>query len=186
MSRTFIWVFAGLMLGLVIHLVVILLLPRYASTSVWEIFAKIAPAGEIITLERPAPGKSNMLRLDPELAYAVCRYDLSRGPGVLVGNLPQDFWSIGVFDKSGVAIYSTTNRSGSGGSVELGIFNPAQTFLLVEQKLNLQEGLIVVEAPRNEVFVVVRLAPPYPAMWERYREILTRLQCGHIDDSQGL
>ncbi len=182
MKKTFLWIFAGLLFGLIIHLTIILLLPRFTPTSVWEIFAKIAPTGEIITLERPKALQANILHLDPELAYAACRYDLSKGPGILSGDLPDDFWSVGVFDKNGVAIYSTIGRSGTGKSLELGIFNPAQTRLLAEQQLDRQEGLIIVEAPHDQIFVVVRLAPPFPESWPRYREILSELECGYISD----
>ncbi len=183
MSKTFLALFAGVLFGLIIHLSIILLLPLFPPTNAWKIFAKIAPIGEVIILERPLPGKANILRLDPELAYAVCRYDLSNGPGLLSGELTSDFWSVGVVDKNGVTIFSTRGSSSINNYLELGIFNPAQTRLLAEQQLGMQEGLIIVEAPRNQVFVVVRYAPPYPQMWDRYSKVLSKLNCSYLSDS---
>ncbi len=96
------------------------------------------------------------------------------------GALPQAFWSVAVFDRIGTVIYSTTNRDGIGQLLDLGIFNDAQTRLLAEQQINIEEGLLIVEAHSDEVFVVVRLAPPQPVMLERYEAQLSRLGCGNL------
>src|SRR5690606_13046100 len=115
----------------------------------------------------------NPLRLDPELTYAVCEIDLRKGPGLLRGTLPLAFWSVAVYAPSGAIIYSTTNRDGIGTTLELGIFNPAQTRLLAEQKLDVAEGLLIVEANVDDILAVVRLAPAHQAMRERYEAALS-------------
>lgn len=180
--RLSLWLAAGLVLGLILHLLIVLTLPRFAVQTVWSNIAEMDAVGKVVVLEAPAAGTPNPLDLDPEIAYALCRFDLSQGPGVFSGELPVDFWSVGIFDQDGITIYSTTNRSGVGQSLELGIFNPAQTRLLAEQQFEIQQGLLIVEAPGDDVFAVVRLAVPYPEMHARYREALSRLKCGHIDD----
>ncbi len=184
MIKSALWIFGGILLGLIIHLTLILSLPHLVPNNIWNVFSKIGAPGELIIIEKPKQQEENILRLDPELTYAVCRFDLSIGPGLLSGKLPTDFWSLGVFDKNGVAIYSTTNRSGGGQSLDLGIFNPAQTRLLAEQKIELQSGILIVRAPRDEVFVVIRLSVPHPAMWQRYQEQLKALKCSHVGQSE--
>jgi uncharacterized membrane protein len=184
MIKTALWIFGGILLGLIIHLTLILSLPQIVPNNVWSIFEKIGKPGELITIARPKQQEANILRLDPELAYAVCRFDLSIGPGIINGKLPNDFWSVGVFDKAGVAIYSTTNRSGGGNTLDIGIFNPAQTRLLAEQKIELESGILIVKVPRDEVFIVIRLAVPHPAMWQRYKETLEKLHCSHVGQNQ--
>ena len=64
--------------------------------------------------------------------------------------------------------------------VDLGLFNPAQTRLLAEQKLDVAEGLLIVEAQQDDLMVVVRLAPPHPAMRARYEKALAGLKCGNL------
>lgn len=184
MIRTILWASAGIVLGLIIHLIVVLSLPRFATNNVWTHIGALNALGRVVTLNRPEAGQPNPLKLDPELIYAVCQFDLSQGPGVFRGTLPNDFWSVGIFDRDGIAVYSTTNRSGIGQSLELGIFNADQTQLLAEQQFEIQEGLLIVEARQDEVFAIVRLASPHRAMWPRYREILSKLECGHIDISE--
>ena len=180
MVRTVLYVFGGVLLGLVIHLVVILLLPGLASNNVATRLAALGQVNKVVTLDPVQPGAANPLRLDPEMSYAICRLDLTKGPGELTGTLPVSFWSVSVYDRSGAVLYSTTNRDGIGQTLDLGIFDPAQTRLLAEQKIDISPGLLIVEARTDEVFVVVRLAPEHPSMRARYEAQLERLACRNI------
>lgn len=179
MSRALLFVAAGVILGLVIHLIMILTLPRIAPNSAYLAIAS-TPLNTTTLIANPPPGAANPLHLDPDLAYAVCRLDLSGGPGEVTGTLPLAFWSVAVFDQAGTVLYSTTNRDGIGQKLDLGIFDPAQTRLLAEQKIDIAPGLLIVEARTDDVFVVVRLAAPQASMRERYEAQLQRLVCRSI------
>ena len=180
MIRTGLWILAGLVLGGIIHIVVILLLPALSATAAWDRISALGPADGTRVLAAVAAGEPNPLRLDPELTYAVCRLDLRKGPGTVAGNLPQAFWSVAVYGRNGTVVYSTTNRDSTSNLLDLGLFNAAQTRLLAEQKLDVAEGLLIVEAQEDDLMVVVRLAPPHPAMRARYEAALGGLRCGNI------
>jgi len=181
MVRTLLYLFGGLLLGLLVHLVVILTLPLLADTTVAKQIAVVAPQiNKPVLLPVVGTGADNPLHLDPGLAYSVCRLDLRQGPGEVTGTLPASFWSVAVYDHSGTVIYSTTNRDGIGQSLDVGIFDAAQTRLLAEQKIDVDAGLLIVESKSDDVFAVVRLAPPQPAMRARYESQLAQLNCHNI------
>ncbi len=180
MVRTTLYVLAGILLGLLIHLVMILTLPGLASNNVAAKLATIGQLNKTVLLADVAPGAPNPLRLDPGVAYAMCRLDLHRGPGEVSGTLPLAFWSVAVYDESGTVLYSTTNRDGIGQTLDLGVFDPAQTRLLAEQKIDVADGLLIVEANSDQIFVVVRLAPEQPVMRDRYKAQLSKLGCRNI------
>ncbi|MBN9360371.1 MULTISPECIES: hypothetical protein [unclassified Devosia] len=180
MIRTLLWLLAGAVLGGIIHIAVILSLPALSATSAWDQVAAVGTGPGPTVLPAATPNAPNPLRLDPELTYAVCRIDLRLGPASVGGTLPQAFWSVAVYSRAGTVVYSTTNRDGVGTALDLGIFNPAQTRLLAEQKLDVAEGLLIVEAREDDLFVVVRLAPPHPEMRARYEKALGNLKCGTI------
>jgi uncharacterized membrane protein len=180
MLRTALYAFAGLLLGLVIHLVVILILPRISENGAHTRIAAIEALNRTTLLPVPGPGEPNPLRLDPDMSYSLCKLDLRSGPGEVTGTLPLSFWSVAVYDTAGAVLYSTTNRDGIGQSLDLGIFDPAQTRLLAEQKIDIAPGLLIVEARTDDVFVVVRLAAPHPSMRPRYEAQLQQLSCGNI------
>jgi uncharacterized membrane protein len=103
--------------------------------------------------------------------------DLRNGPGEISGTLPIAFWSVAVYDTSGTVIYSTTNRDSVGQTLDLGIFDVAQTRLLAEQKIDVATGLLIVESKSDDVFVLVRLSPPQRVMLDRYKAQLGKLAC---------
>lgn len=180
MVRTALYVFGGVLLGLAIHLVVILILPAMAANTLTGRLQSLASLDTVALIPAAAPGTANPLRLDPELDYAICRLDLRSGPGEVQGTLPLAFWSVGIYDTTGTVIYSTTNRDGIGQTLDLGIFDPGQTRLLAEQKIDVAAGLLIVEAKTDDVFVVVRLAPPQPVMKDRYAAQLSKLSCRNL------
>jgi uncharacterized membrane protein len=171
---------AGVILGGIIHIAVILMMPVVSANGLWTRIAALDALNQIVVLPPVKAGEANPLQLDPELSYAVCQIDLSKGPGEVSGGLPQAFWSIAVYDRAGTVLYSTTNRAGSGQQLDLGIFNPAQTRLLAQQQLDIAEGLLIVESPEDQIFAVVKLAPPYEVMRPRYEAALADLICGNI------
>ena len=138
MVRTALYVFGGILLGLAIHLIVILTLPQLAEHTVAERLDNLGQLDKIVLLAPVKPGEPNPLRLDPELDYALCRLDLRSAPGQVSGTLPLSFWSVSVYDNTGSVLYSTTNRDGIGQTLNIGLFDPAQTRLLAEQKLDVE------------------------------------------------
>ena len=178
MIRPLLWLVAGVLLGGIIHIIVILTLPGVAEETVWTRVTALKAENRMVVLPRVEPGKPNPLGLDPDLAYGVCQVDLANGPAYMSGLLPDAFWSIAVFNEAGIVTYSTTNRDGIGQTLELGIFNAAQTRLLAQQQLDIAEGLLVVESQSDRLFVLVRLAPPHQAMRQRFEAKLSDVTCG--------
>ncbi len=180
MVRTLLYLLGGVLLGLVVHIVVILILPRIAENPAYTRVAAIEALNRTTLIAVPGPGEPNPLQLDPAMSYALCKLDLAAGPGEVTGTLPLAYWSVAVYDHAGAVLYSTTNRDGIGQTLDLGIFDSAQTRLLAEQKIDISPGLLIVEARTDEVFVIVRLAPPHPSMRGRYEAQLGRLACRNI------
>ncbi len=178
MIRTLLWLIGGAVLGGIIHIVVILTLPLLAEETVWTRIAALDAQNRVVVLPRVAPGEANPLHLDPELVYGVCQVDLADGPAFVSGTLPDAFWSVALFNDDGIVTYSTTNRDGIGQTLEMGVFNAAQTRLLAQQQIEIVDGLLVVEARSDQMFVLVRLAPPQEAMRERFEARLADLRCG--------
>lgn len=178
MTRFLLWLLGGVVLGGIIHIVVILTLPALAEQSLWSRVADIEADNRMVILPRVVAGEPNPLGLDPALAYGLCRVDLANGPAYVSGVLPEGFWSVALFNPSGIVTYSTTNRDGIGKTLELGIFNAAQTRLLAQQQLDIAEGLLVVESASDELLILVRLAPPHLAMRTRFEQELGEVECG--------
>lgn len=178
MIRFLLWLVGGVVLGGIIHIIVILTLPALAEQSVWSRVASLEADNAIVILPEVVAGEPNPLGLDPEMVYGLCRVDLAKGPAYVSGVLPDAFWSVALFNPSGIVTYATTNRDGIGQTLELGIFNAAQTRLLAQQELDIAEGLLVVESASDQLLILVRLAPPHRAMRTRFAQELSEVECG--------
>lgn len=178
MTRTLLWLLGGLLLGGIIHIAAILGLPLLAEETTWSRITAFDAKNRMLVLDPIRPGAPNPLHLDPELSYGLCRLDLADGPAYLNGVLPDAFWSVAVFNRNGIITYSTTNRDGIGQTVDMGIFNAAQTRLLAQQQIDIAEGLLIVESASDEIFVLVRLAAPHQAMRARFEQELSEITCG--------
>ncbi|WP_157959611.1 DUF1254 domain-containing protein [Devosia submarina] len=178
MIRFLLWLVGGVILGGIIHIIVILSLPALAEENLWTRLSTLEAQNRMLILPPVTTGQPNPLGLDPELIYGVCQIDLSEGPAYVSGLLPDAFWSVALFNESGVVTYSTTNRDGIGQTLEIGIFNAAQTRLLAQQQLDIEEGVLVVEANSDRLAVVIRLAPPHEAMRQRFSGALAQSSCG--------
>ena len=113
--RLLLWLFGGVLLGAIIHIGGHPLLPCFAEQRRLDQASprSMRSSGSSCS-RRSSPAQPNPLRLDPEMTYAVCQLDLRKGPGVVSGVLPQAFWSVAVYNRTGTVIYSTTNRDGLG------------------------------------------------------------------------
>jgi uncharacterized membrane protein len=178
MIRFLLWLLGGLVLGLIIHIIVILTLPRLAEETLWTRIEQLDASNRMLILPPVVAGEPNPLGLDPTIIYGLCRVDLAEGPAYVSGLLPDAFWSVALFNDQGIVTYSTTNRDGIGQVLELGIFNAAQTRLLAQQQLDVEEGVLVVETASDKLAVLVRLAAPHAAMRQRYSDILAQTRCG--------
>ena len=79
MIRPLLWLLAGVVLGGIIHIIVILTLPALAEQSVWSRVAALEADNRMLILPRVVAGEPNPLGMDPELAYGLCRVDLGSG-----------------------------------------------------------------------------------------------------------
>lgn len=183
MIRTLLWLLGGVILGGIIHILVILTLPALAEDTVWTRVTALNALNTMVILPPVLPGAPNPLGLDPDVAYGVCQIDLKAGPAYLSGTMPDAFWSVALFNQRGIITYSTTNRDGIGQTLEMGIFNADQTRLLAQQQLEIAEGLLVVESDSDNIFALVRLAPPHQAMRARFEAELAKVKCGIKDVS---
>lgn len=178
MTRFLLWLLGGVLLGGLIHLIAILTLPLLAEETVWTRISAMEAENRMLVLPEVEAGAPNPLHLDPEIVYGLCRLDLSKGPAYMRGVLPDAFWSVALYNEAGAITYSTTNRDGIGQTLEMGIFNADQTRQLAQQQIDIAEGLLIVEAPSDRIFALVRLSPPHHAMRARFAQKLSEVACG--------
>lgn len=157
MRRTIFFLVGGLLLGGIIHIAVVFMVPYYADRDAWAQTSQFGVDDEFHVLPLPQAGAEPLSSLDPWMLHAVCRFSLAEGPVRITADLPEDFWSIAVFDRRGRNIYSLNDRSAERTRLDLAIITPVQMAQLRQDPPQSLERAIVIELPIEEGLALLRV-----------------------------
>ena len=107
-SRTF-WGIFTLLVAVAAHLSYILFVP---SSQLKAKMSEIAEANGINTLAIGTPGSPthSLAEYPSELVYAVCPFDLTSGPQRIRATVPEQYWSLEVYNARGGTIYTLNDQ----------------------------------------------------------------------------
>lgn len=185
MRWTLFWAGAGLLLGLIIHIVSILWVPAVAENDAWARLGEFGPANRVNILPVAAVRDRLLPDLDPSMRHAVCLYDLADGPLRIHAAVPPGYWSVALYDRRGVNYYALNDRLiGGGRSIELWIATREQLLSLEESDTAGGEGdagRLVIGAPREQGFALFRLLVAVPSDAKPIEAALGATTCGIVD-----
>ncbi len=171
MRRILYSVLLGLLGAGIVHIAVLLLVPKFSESNAWSRLAMGSGLYRMTPLGAETGGAPVVRSVDPLFAAVACRFDLSdgtvqvRGPAVA---LP--FWSASVYDGDGYNIYSFNDHGSSKGLLDAVVLTPVQ---MNEVRKELPQGYqesVFIEAPIAEGIFVVRAFIPD----ESWRPAVTR------------
>lgn len=153
------WAFviaAGLLGAVVVHIVIVLALPRLEGRNLWQAVEPTAPVDAFAIMPAPTPDRETVGFLDPRFAYAVCRLDLTEGPRRIVVDMDAYFWSVGLFDASGRGLYSISNPAPGRGELDLFVIREADLTDLRNEPPPILEEAVVIDVTSDLAVVAVR------------------------------
>ena len=156
MKRTLAFILGGLLVAGIIHIAIVFMIPLYASNDAWGQMKRFGRDGQFHVLALPQPGAEPLAALDPRVLHAVCRFNLAGGPVRIQAALPEDFWSVAIFDRRGRNIYSLNDRSAER-SLDLAILTPVQMARLRQDPPASLETAIVLVEPIQVGFGLIRV-----------------------------
>jgi uncharacterized membrane protein len=177
MTRIVLPVIGGLLLGGIIHIAIVFMMPYYADADAWAQMQQFGPDGQFHVLPPAEAGAEPIPALDPQMMQAVCRFTLEDGPIRMRATLPQDFWSVGVFDRRGRNVYSLNNGAVDGSQLDLAILTPLQMAQLREDPPESLETAIVLEVPIDDGFGLLRVFVPDESLKGAATDSLSTADC---------
>lgn len=171
----------GLVGATIVHLIIVFMLPSYSANSSWSFISGIADPFEptIIDLDQDT-GERNLF-LDPLFRTAMCRFDLNEGAVQMKASGKAPFWSLSVFDPSGVAYFSANDRIANNNNVDLAIVNQLQLRYVRQNTPDILAESIVAPATSNLGYVLLRVFAPDKSWITESDEFLSTLQCERLD-----
>lgn len=178
MKRTLLFALGGLLLGGVIHIAIVFMVPYYAPNDAWAQMGRFGRDAQFHILPVPEAGAEPLVSLDPRMVQAVCRFNLADGPLRIRAELPDEFWSVAVFDRRGRNIYSLNDRAAERSRLDLAILTPVQMAQLRQNPPASLESAIVLELPIDAGFALLRAFVPDDSLLPSVTSSLRNADCG--------
>jgi uncharacterized membrane protein len=171
-------ILAGVLLGGVVHLVSVLALPRIATQDAYSRLAPITKLNAVTELPPAEPGNTLMPYLDPALAVAVCRYDLSGGPLKLTVPVSQAYTSVSFYTRNELAYYAINDRSAGKKVIELDLMTEAQHNELPEDEEITSADRLIIDSPSTTGLIVIKALAPEPGLMPQAQASIAASRCG--------
>jgi uncharacterized membrane protein len=170
-------IIAGVLLGGVVHLVSVLALPRIATQDAYSRLAPITKLNAVTQIPAADPGNTLMPYLDPAVAVAVCRYDLSTGPIKLSVPVSQAYTSVSFYTRNELAYYAINDRSAGKKVIELDLMTEAQHEALPEDEDITAADRLIIDSPSTTGLIVLKALAPEPGLMAQAQASLANSSC---------
>ncbi len=177
MIRLAFTIIAGVLLGLIVHLVSVLALPRIATQDAYSRLTPITKLNAVSVLPQADPANRLMPFLDPAFAVAVCRYDLSSGSIKLAVPVSQAYTSVSFYTRNDVAYYAINDRSAGKKVIELDLMTEAQHNALPEDEDVTAADRLIIDSPTTTGLIVMKALAAEPGLMPQAQASLDASKC---------
>ncbi|WP_063694481.1 DUF1254 domain-containing protein [Bradyrhizobium stylosanthis] len=178
MIRLVFTIVAGVVLGLVVHLVSVLALPRIATQDAYSRLTPMTKLNGVTQLPLADPQTSPMPFMDPAFALAICRYDLSGGPIKLTVPVSQAYTSVSFYTRNEIAYYAINDRSAGRKVIELDLMTEAQHNELPEDEEVTAADRLIIDSPSTTGLIVMKALAAEPGLMPQAQATLQAATCG--------
>ena len=177
MIRLMFTIVAGVVLGLVVHLVSVLALPRLATQDAYSRLTPMTKLNGVTQLPLADPNTSPMPFMDPAFALAICRYDLTSGPIKLTVPVSQAYTSVSFYTRNEIAYYAINDRSAGKKVIELDLMTEAQHNELPEDEEVTAADRLIIDSPTATGLIVMKALAPEPGLMPQAQASLAASRC---------
>ncbi|UFW52439.1 MULTISPECIES: DUF1254 domain-containing protein [Bradyrhizobium] len=177
MIRLLFTIVAGVVLGLVVHLVSVLALPRIATQDAYSRLTPMTKLNGVTQLPLADPQTSPMPFMDPAFAIAICRYDLAGGPLKLTVPVSQAYTSVSFYTRNEIAYYAINDRSAGKKVIELDLMTEAQHNELPEDEEVTAADRLIIDSPSTTGLIVMKALAAEPGLMPQAQASLQTATC---------
>ena len=186
MTRTLLWMAIGLLLAGVVHIVSILAIPKLAPNDAFLRLQRFGEANQMHVIPPMTPRSQPLIDMDPTMRYAVCSFDLSQAPLRLFAKIPPTYWVATFYDRHGVSFYTINDRSIAADQIELWLATKQQLLDYDLSPDDEEQQRLIIGAPEELGFVLIRLIVPETSMNTTVRDALAASECASLEATGSL
>jgi uncharacterized membrane protein len=175
MMRWMLWSLAGVLIGILAHLLSVIALPNLSARTGFERIAPLATADGFTIL---SADRTPLPLPDPAIVTAFCRYDLAGGPIHLHAPVGAGFLSVSLYTEDGLNFYALTDRAAASGAIDLRLYTPGQLARIRADEGPDLPGALRLQAPGERGLAVLRALIPEPGQKDETESLLAQAHCG--------
>ncbi len=165
-------------------------MPYVSKGDAWGRLERTSKINQLTILPDASSSHRPFAFMAPDVLYAACRYELTDGPLQFRSPLPNDLWSIALYNRYGENYYLISGRDVQSNLVNLlvvndkTIDNEKQEEQNIAQSGNNTQRDITISAPSKTGMIVIRAPVPTPAFYSEVSALLTKAYCRPISFAQ--
>ncbi len=168
----------GLVLGGIVHLAIIITLPRSATRDAYSRLAQVIKVNTVTPIPIPSASQTTMPFTDPAFAAAICRYDLSNGPMKLTVPVGPAYTSISFYTRRDIAYYAINDRAAGRRVIELNLMTEDQHSQLPDEEDVTAADRLIIDSPTVTGLIAIRSLAPEPGLMEKAKTAVAGATCG--------
>lgn len=102
------WLAAAVLAGLLLHIGAVLAITHFGQNSAVAAWSELGQVNTMTVLPPVSAGHQPLPFLSPTERYAVCKFDLRKGPVALHVVVGSDDWEVAIFGPTGANVYAVT------------------------------------------------------------------------------
>jgi uncharacterized membrane protein len=180
-------VLLALIIAGLIHIATVLGLPQVAPRNAWTRLSSLAEPNKLVLLPAASPAHQSLPLMAPDMRYAFCRYDVTRGPVRIAAPIIDELWIIAFYRPNGANFYTISGGDINRENIEIIISTENNALLDAEtEALYDNDDVVVVTAPENVGLAVIRVPLAGISYAERAEQALRKARCDRVVPDAGL
>lgn len=176
-ARVVLWLLGVVMMGGIVHIVTVLGVPGHAVNDPWEEIGRFGPPGVFVTLPPVGGSAPTLPGLDPAMAQATCRFTLDAGPIRIKAAPPDVYWSLSLYDRSGLHVWGFDNRGAGQKAADVLVADDVQVAQLRENPPDELEDVVIVDWKGREGIALLQVFRQQPSLDGEIGAALKAAEC---------
>jgi uncharacterized membrane protein len=168
------WIAATILVAMIVHLGAIYLLPRVVMMGALN---RLGAANTMHVGKPPTAASRAIVRPSPDIVYATCPYDLSKGPlRVTAPVIHTSYWSVSAFDANTNNFFVKNDQQTTADSVELVVVARGQAW----PKLDAAVERVILFSPSEKGLILFRAVIDDDKHLPAIEAALHQARCGTV------
>jgi uncharacterized membrane protein len=169
------------LIAISVHIISVLSVPSLSHADAFSLVSRLAPELRLVQLDGHEAFLDGME--DPDIAAAVCSFDLAAGPIKVTLPVGADgFSSIALHQEGGGAFFALSNSAAENGRIEVVALTPAQAVeRAADDDPDNPSGEVRAVSSRTRGFAVFRALALLPSQRPAAKALVAGGSCQHVE-----